>query len=990
MRVSQTPVRSEDLALLRRLADYGDGRATWRSNEQLGEAERADCRRLHAALVDVVNRMLGPLLDRVNAREMKTFTMHDSLHGLKVAHLMWHILSEERRARLTPPEIAILVLAAHLHDLGMGVSAEERAERLRPDSDLWQKVDAIGGYERVLTALKAAVTSGRLSSSDLAAAADQVAEAEDALLCVDARERHATAARYAELLSTFKAMHLKAGGQVPSIEAAMRFGDDTFESRLIDVCVSHNEDASCLLEARPDNRQEYRFPPAYPVGTAQADLRMAAATLRLADILDFDRERVPAVLYHYLLPRSARPAENISVREWQKHMAISNWDFDSSCITFRGRTTNAVAHHAVIEFCRVIEDEIKRTRAALGATTWPFAIGERVVADLHAEGFSYLPYRFKLQEEKIFGLLMGRGIYRERLDAVRELLQNAVDSCQLRDALVRAHQPSVVPSTDDRIVITYQDGAEDGGLAMLSIRDSGTGMDRWLIENYFLKVGESYYKSSDFLRSNAVLWRRGVGFSPVSEFGIGFVSVFMLSNRIEVETAMPHSPRKDTARRILDIDGLGRLISVTEFDNAGFAASEGTTVTLRLDDAGLDTTWESLRKYLQRICVDLPYSLVLVHNDRAGEPLSREQIHPRAVPMTLMEDLEKAAFRIKVGGPDRPIEGEIVLFGLEGMTAHQEKEIAEQRFRTGEAGLTTYSRAPASVLSRGGFSLGEISSLPRYIGFKTAATGLVRLRAKGRIKALPQTNLARTHLREDSDAIDAAVFQAWLEPLIADPRKITDIGLGVLDVSAAKRRLQEAKWLENYSAMDLYGAARLLWIRDLGENGKELVETWENGASRTRLRLGTFADYLHRAALQLVLPNVSTLCMAEHGAMYVAPPVSGWQKLLAGERAFPLNKPEWDHFADYMAPIDRLLYYQYPSTQWLSLAYRDRLVGFSADELTTLMQCLGRLIDAKSHSYLASPTQIEVKILSRLGSLFPDARVGSSNCSARLADFLPA
>ena len=89
MRVSETPNLCEDLDLMKTLAAYGSGVATWRPGDVLGEKERAECRRLHSAIAAAVSKIFGPMLDRVGAREMRTFTAHDSTHGLKVSHLMW-------------------------------------------------------------------------------------------------------------------------------------------------------------------------------------------------------------------------------------------------------------------------------------------------------------------------------------------------------------------------------------------------------------------------------------------------------------------------------------------------------------------------------------------------------------------------------------------------------------------------------------------------------------------------------------------------------------------------------------------------------------------------------------------------------------------------------------------------------------------------------------------------------------------------------------
>ena len=137
MQLPETPAFLRDLDLMKRLVAYQNGDATWYENErELGPKERAACQHLNANLTNFVEKCLHPLMDRVTAREMQGFTMHDRYHGLKVAHLMWHVLLPARRATLSPGEIGLLVTAAHLHDLGMGLSESERIERLSPSSSL--------------------------------------------------------------------------------------------------------------------------------------------------------------------------------------------------------------------------------------------------------------------------------------------------------------------------------------------------------------------------------------------------------------------------------------------------------------------------------------------------------------------------------------------------------------------------------------------------------------------------------------------------------------------------------------------------------------------------------------------------------------------------------------------------------------------------------------------------------------------------------------
>jgi molecular chaperone HtpG len=141
----------------------------------------------------------------------------------------------------------------------------------------------------------------------------------------------------------------------------LSFDGDSYEDKLIDICVSHNEEPYVLLDREPSNVDQWRFPVDYPVGCCTANTRLVAAALRLADILDFDRERTPSVLFHYLLPRSGDPSDNISVREWAKHLAVSNWEIQNEGIIFRARSPTALVHHTIVEFCGTIEDEIAKT-----------------------------------------------------------------------------------------------------------------------------------------------------------------------------------------------------------------------------------------------------------------------------------------------------------------------------------------------------------------------------------------------------------------------------------------------------------------------------------------------------------------------------------------------------------------------------------------------------------------------------------------------------
>ncbi|MCU0289253.1 MAG: ATP-binding protein, partial [Acidobacteria bacterium] len=163
---------------------------------------------------------------------------------------------------------------------------------------------------------------------------------------------------------------------------------------------------------------------------------------------------------------------------------------------------------------------------------------------------------------------MGKAIYENPLVALRELLQNAVDACKLRDSLMPIFDQDVEPKRDNRITVEYQsepDAQINGTGPILIITDTGIGMDRSIIEQFFLKIGKSFYRSNEFNRIRLKLREANSEFAPVSEFGIGFLSCFLLCDQIIVETASCNSSlSKDIRKRTLRIDGPTRLIRIEE------------------------------------------------------------------------------------------------------------------------------------------------------------------------------------------------------------------------------------------------------------------------------------------------------------------------------------------------------------------------------------------------------------------------------------------
>ncbi|HKQ87693.1 MAG TPA: ATP-binding protein, partial [Candidatus Acidoferrales bacterium] len=149
---------------------------------------------------------------------------------------------------------------------------------------------------------------------------------------------------------------------------------------------------------------------------------------------------------------------------------------------------------------------------------------------------------------------------------------------------------------------------DESGRRWLDVQDNGFGMDEHVLSEYFLKLGNSYYRSPEFVR----LPRNAGGrpFTPISRFGIGLASVFMIGDSIEVVTRNGHSPRRDYQARRVRIDKLGALVFMTEAP----ADVDGTLVSVRLS-AQLNGAYEQfaadVEHYLKNVVIGPRFPVTL-------------------------------------------------------------------------------------------------------------------------------------------------------------------------------------------------------------------------------------------------------------------------------------------------------------------------------------------------------------------------------------------
>lgn len=216
----------------------------------------------------------------------------------------------------------------------------------------------------------------------------------------------------------------------------------------------------------------------------------------------------------------------------------------------------------IIDYVTYIEKELKLYNYWLNKLNSKFYINleKKVVYDCQDLTERIPNHRIDIDYTTTVSLLLGENIYGNRRTGLREIVQNSFDACKYR--MVRTtHRSSYTPTIT--IELDYQKRE-------LRVIDNGVGMNRFILENYFLKIGQSFYSSEIYKESNHQFLHAG-------HFGIGFFATFMLSDHVEIVTR--HMDETD-AWAVL-VSTKGRYASISKTNQQ---VDVGTTIKLNLNE----------------------------------------------------------------------------------------------------------------------------------------------------------------------------------------------------------------------------------------------------------------------------------------------------------------------------------------------------------------------------------------------------------------------
>lgn len=501
------------------------------------------------------------------------YTLHDETHICNVLRKMAQLLGEQGMELLSRDEAAMLILAACCHDLGMSCSKEQQLE-LENDSVRLERYyeDHPGAYVRMKKQKEGA-------------------QLPDDLLRDFLRSFHHE--RVGEVLESIPWPEILDQHNIPKED-------------LEAVCRSHGSDAEDIMKLDGD----------------APDLRMCAILLRLADILDFDASRSPYAVYEYCGFRSGpeNPEKTISREKWKAHRnshgfkfeAVENREYPYD-LPYSATCTDLQIEQTIKTYLNWVDRELSDCLGALRYCTkrWrDLVLPRKISRKIISRGYETGEFRFTLDQNKVLDLLVGDELYQDPGVFVRELVQNAIDAVRTREKMDRNRPASWKPQINIRCWM------DEEGYHWFRIEDNGTGMNREIVEKYFLKVGSSYYASDDFQRDK---YRNEVepGYQPISRFGIGVLSCFMGEReRSRVEVSTLYYERNSTPLRMSlpGLTGYYYLTTQDKFPRAqemkgklpqeqkAYRSTPGTSIAVRTN-LYLGGSYRSFREILDRYVV---------------------------------------------------------------------------------------------------------------------------------------------------------------------------------------------------------------------------------------------------------------------------------------------------------------------------------------------------------------------------------------------------
>lgn len=450
------------------------------------------------------------------------YSLHDRTHSETIIYIIGRIVGLKTLEKMSSIDLWMILCSAFYHDVGMAVYSNEKIDFFQDEK-----------FIEFLKTIQSTDSSPLHDYSKCFEIKDNKVYYKNNIL----NAQNYDAARF--LIAEFvRKKHGERAHDSMHSDMSINLPGSPIPKRIIDVlgniCNAHTQSFDKVMEL-----------PFCEAGIDHEDChpRYIACLLRLGDLLDIDNNRFSEVLLQTL---PSIPIDSIWHKD--KHMSIKHLQINETKIEARAECDNYDVADITNRWFSMIDSEMynqmKNWNDIVPDVSYGFlpTLGK---LDVELKGFDTINGKerpsFKIDSSRAIELLQGAGLYNEPHQCIRELLQNSVDATLLRVFVESEQKGETIKNKEDfcekcknnpiRVSIRKEKVDQDNIDWTIKISDCGIGMSKSDLL-YLTTTGGS----NKNVEKKKIIERMPEWMRPSGTFGIGFQSVFLLTDIVKMET----------------------------------------------------------------------------------------------------------------------------------------------------------------------------------------------------------------------------------------------------------------------------------------------------------------------------------------------------------------------------------------------------------------------------------------------------------------------